>query len=171
MSTGGYPAMTKGVAQRRYWTFYETVKVAVQRFQQQMLMVAHQAVGMNDYAISYRGRFQVRAELFPILPTFEDILLFVTPRGHMVERARIFDSKGRATGSSFDSAGICSQWQQRFSACQLRRSDPLVISLAKKSRKAEDGTAGLILIVHLLKWSGCRPNEKLTGSPFFGRSG
>jgi hypothetical protein len=86
--------MTEGVAQRRHWTFYETVKVAVRRFQQQMLLVAHQAVGMNDCAISYRGRFQVREELFPILPTLEDILWFFSPRGHMVERARIFDSKG-----------------------------------------------------------------------------
>jgi hypothetical protein len=67
-------------------------KVALRRFQQQMIMVAHQAVCMNNCAVSLRGGFQVREEFFTILPTFEYILLFIPPRSYMVKCAGVFDS-------------------------------------------------------------------------------
>ena len=47
-------------------------------FQQQMIMVAHQAVGMNNCPIAYYRRFKIRKEFFSIHLAFKDILTIVS---------------------------------------------------------------------------------------------
>ena len=67
-------------------------QVARRCFQQQMIMVAHQAPGMNDRSIPHHGRFHIGEKLLPIPLALENILLFIASRRDMVQRARIFDA-------------------------------------------------------------------------------
>jgi hypothetical protein len=67
-------------------------KVARWCFQQQVIMVAHQAPGMHDRSIPHDCRFHLCEKPFPIFLALKDVLLFIASRCDMVECTRIFDS-------------------------------------------------------------------------------
>src|SRR5262245_59031872 len=55
-------------------------KVARWCFQQQAIMVTHQARGMCDCSIPHACRFHIGEKLLPILVALEDVLLFIASR-------------------------------------------------------------------------------------------
>ena len=62
-------------------------QVGERRFEQEMVMIGHQAPGMNDGAVTGDGRFEITEELFAVCFAFEDVFLFVAPTGDVVMSA------------------------------------------------------------------------------------
>jgi len=61
-----------------------------------MIMVAHQAVSMNNRAITIESRFEIAKKLFAIRLAFVNLFLLVAARGLMIKCAGIFDAQCRA---------------------------------------------------------------------------
>ena len=61
-------------------------------FQEQVIMVAHQAPGMNDRSIPHDCRFYIGEQPFPIFLALEDVLLFIASRCDMVECAGLCEA-------------------------------------------------------------------------------
>jgi hypothetical protein len=52
-----------------------------------VVVVVHQAKGMDYHPISINGRLQIRKKFLPVTIAFKNILLFVPPSGDMIESA------------------------------------------------------------------------------------
>ena len=67
-------------------------QISIRRFDQKMIMVAHQAIGVAVPIPSLSDLIQDREKRLAIVLIFVDGLLSVAPRGDMVEGARKFDA-------------------------------------------------------------------------------
>jgi hypothetical protein len=67
-------------------------KISIRRFDQEMVMIIHKAVGVTDPMVAFDDVLDGIEEFGPILIVSEDRLLLVAPGGDMIHRAGIFDS-------------------------------------------------------------------------------
>jgi hypothetical protein len=71
--------------------FHDLGQVAEWRLYHEMIVIAHQAVGVEYCIVPLGGRSKVGKELFTIRHAFKDVLLFVPPGQGMIKSPRIFD--------------------------------------------------------------------------------
>jgi hypothetical protein len=62
-------------------------EIAFRGLDQGMIVVVHQAKGMNNHPISINGHPQIRKKFLPVTIAFKNILLFVPPSSDMIESA------------------------------------------------------------------------------------
>ena len=62
-------------------------KIAVGRFDKEMIVVVHQAVGVADPVVALVDVPDGVQEIDPVLIAFEDSLFFITSRGNVVDSA------------------------------------------------------------------------------------
>ena len=74
-------------------------EVAARGLDQQVVVIAHQAVGMHDPVEALAYLPEHREEPVPIIVAAVDVLLSITARGEVVERARKLDPQGSCHGS------------------------------------------------------------------------
>jgi hypothetical protein len=68
-------------------------EVGVGRFDQEMVVVGHEAVGVAQPVITLVNMLKSVEETLAVLVVFEDSLLFVPARGYMIHGTRVFYSK------------------------------------------------------------------------------
>jgi len=86
-------ALIEGVRERAVDMPDDLGEIAGRGRQEQMIVVAHEAIDVNGCPIAEDCAFQMAQETFPVPIGPVDVLPFVTPSGDMVEGARIFDSQ------------------------------------------------------------------------------
>lgn len=75
-------------------------KVAIGGFDQEMIVVAHEAVGVAQPVISFVDMLKGVEEVLAVLVVFEDSLFFVAARGNMIHSAGVFYAKGAGHGAN-----------------------------------------------------------------------
>lgn len=68
-------------------------EVSIGRFDQEMVMVSHQTVGMAKPVITLVNLLKGIEEILAVQVIFEDSFLFVAARGNMIHGTRVFYSK------------------------------------------------------------------------------
>jgi len=96
-------------------------EVAGWRLQEQMIMIVHQAVDMNDGTKPLDGRLQIGEKLLTIPETPEDLPALVASGGNVVEGAWKFDSERAChdRNSSDEAYVICKTAEKAASAASL----------------------------------------------------
>src|SRR5574337_1098121 len=74
-------------------------EVTVGCFDQKMVVVGHEAVGVAQPVITLVDVLKGVEEVLAVLIVFEDGLLFVAARGNMIDGARVFYAKGTGHGA------------------------------------------------------------------------
>jgi len=74
-------------------------EVAVRCFDQKMVVVGHEAVGVAQPVITLVDVLKGVEEILAVLVVFEDGLLFVAARGDMIHGAGVFYAKGSGHGA------------------------------------------------------------------------
>jgi hypothetical protein len=75
-------------------------EVAVGCFDQKMIVVGHETVGVAQPIITFVDVLKGVEEILAVLVIFEDGLLFVAARGNMIYGSRVFYAKGSGHGAS-----------------------------------------------------------------------
>jgi len=75
-------------------------EIAVGCFDQKMVMVGHEAVGVAHPVITLVDALKGIEEIFAVLVIFEDGLLFVAARGNMIHGAGVFYAKRTGHGEN-----------------------------------------------------------------------
>ena len=68
-------------------------EVSVGRFDQEMVVVGHEAVGVAQPVITLVNMLKGVEKILAVLVVFEDSLLFVAARGNMIHGTRVFYAK------------------------------------------------------------------------------
>ncbi len=68
-------------------------KIPIRRFDQEMVMIIHKAVGVTDPMVAFDDMLDGIEEVGPILIVSEDWLLLVSPGGYMVNCTGILDTQ------------------------------------------------------------------------------
>ena len=63
---------------------HDSGKVAVRGFDEEMVVVGHEAVCMNYRTVSGHCRFEICQKLLSVFPAFEYVFTFVPPRGYVI---------------------------------------------------------------------------------------
>ena len=71
---------------------HDGTEVCVGRLPQQMIVIPHEDIGMEDKAIPFPDLFQILLELSIVLVAEEDLLPFVSPAGNMIEGVFILNT-------------------------------------------------------------------------------
>jgi hypothetical protein len=75
-------------------------EVAIGCFDQKMIVVGHEAVGVAQPIITLVDVLKDVEEVLAVLVIFEDSFLFVATRGHMIHGTRVFYAKRTGHGAS-----------------------------------------------------------------------
>ena len=68
-------------------------KIAGRRIQQQVIMVVHQTIGVDDRMVSFGGGLKIFQKPFPVTLALENGLAFVAAGGDVIKCARKGDSQ------------------------------------------------------------------------------
>ena len=69
-------------------------QVAVRGFDEEMIMIGHEAVSVADPVVSFNDVLEGAQKVLAVSIVFKDGFLFVTARRHMINGARIFYAEG-----------------------------------------------------------------------------